>query len=150
MSIIDNALQALFNWSRRTQVWANSSPESAFPEQMISCDLSDAEFVEIRYRYGTADDTEWMEKVKIGKDTILLTQFNIHTPTGSLGARRRSAQTSNTAISFGTSFTKTANKTSPTEADNYLIPTVIYKLGGAIANLLRRLFSGERRCAVWQ
>lgn len=135
-SVIDNALQALFNWSRRTQVWVNSSPESAFPEQTISCDLSDAEFVEIRYRYGTADDTEWMEKVKIGKDTILLTQFNIHTSSGSLGARRRSAQTSNTAISFGTSFLKAANQTSSTESNNYLIPTVIYKLGGVIHKLI--------------
>lgn len=130
MSVIDNALKILFGWSRRTQVWTNASPTSAFPEQNINCNLSDAEFVEIRYRYGTVDDTEWIERVKIGKDTILLTQFNIHTSSGSLGARRRAAQTSNTAISFGSCYTKTANQTTTTEGDNYLIPTVIYKLGG--------------------
>lgn len=130
MSVIDNILQTLFGWSRRTQVWENSSPESAFPEQTISCDLSDAEFVEIRYRYGTVDDTQWMEKVKIGEAINLLTQFNIHTPTGSIGARRRSAQVNNTAISFESSYAKTANQTSPTESDNYLIPIAIHKLGG--------------------
>lgn len=130
MSVIDKALQTLFGWSRRTLVWENASPTSTFPEQDINCDLSDAEFVEIRYRYGTVDDTEWVEKVKIGKGTNLLVQFNIHTSSGSLGARRRAVQTSNTAISFEGSYVKTANQTSSTETANYLIPTAIYKLGG--------------------
>lgn len=130
MSVSDNALQVLFNWSRKTQVWVNSSPTSNFPEQDINCDLSDAEFVEIRYRYGTVDDTEWIEKVRIGEGTNLLVQFNIHTSSGSLGTRRRAVQTSNTAISFATSYAKVAGQTTATETSSYLIPVAIYKLGG--------------------
>lgn len=130
MSVLDNSIQRLYDWSRRTPVWTNARPTSAFPEQNINCDLSDAEFVEIRYRYGTLDDTEWIERVKIGEGTNLLTQINIHTSSGSLGARRRAVQTSNTAISFESSYVKTANQTTTTENDNYLIPVAIYKLGG--------------------
>lgn len=147
-SIIDNALQALFNWSRRTLVWENASPTSTFDTQDITLDLSDCIGAAVIYRYSTADDSIVRHEGNVGETVAATRTFNIINNTGTIGHRSRSFDISADGIHFNNAVRKMVNDKEMAIENAYLIPVAIYKLGGAIANLLRRL--AGRRCAVCQ
>lgn len=129
MSIIDNALQVLFNWSRRTQVWTNASPTSNFAEQKIPLNLSDARGVCIEYRYSTSSDTWREETVKKGENATAIYHVNIPNNASAYHASR-SASVDNTGVSFGNAYTKPLQSQDTTMNNARVIPIAIYKLGG--------------------
>lgn len=55
MSVIDNALQALFKMVHWETVWENASPNSAFPPQKINMTINQDESVKIICRQFVAD-----------------------------------------------------------------------------------------------
>lgn len=49
MSVLDNALQALFQMAHKELLWKNASPTSTFAEQNISVNLSEYDMIAIEH-----------------------------------------------------------------------------------------------------
>lgn len=130
MSIIDKALQVLFNWSRRTQVWTNASPESSFAEQNIPLNLSDARGICIEYRYSASSNTWREETVKKGESVTSIYHVNVPTDNAYTYHASRSVSVDDNGVSFGNAYTKSVQSQDATINNARVIPTVIYKLGG--------------------
>lgn len=54
MSVIDNALQVLFNMAHPPTLWTNASPASNFAGQKIALNLSGKKGVEVLFAFSTA------------------------------------------------------------------------------------------------
>lgn len=136
MSIIDNALQALLKISTRELVWQNASPESSFAEQNIPLNLSDARGVCIGYRYSASSDTWREEIVEKGKSVTCIYHVNVPTDNAYTYHASRSISVDGNGVSFGDAYTKSVQSQDATINNARVTPTVIYKLGGVIHNLI--------------
>ena len=57
MSILDNALQALFKMAHKELLWENASPKSSFPAQDITVPCAEYDMILILYNVATTTPT---------------------------------------------------------------------------------------------
>lgn len=151
MSVLDNALQALFSGQVKIEkVWENANTSSAFPEQTISINLQDAVAVLIEAVYAAGYSTTITFVVFKGSDAFLNAALNCNLE------RHCVVQSSGVSFYEGMYYQPYG---SIIIDDNRLVPKTVYKLkqlpivsggGHRLIRNLRRLFSFERRCAVCQ
>lgn len=150
MSVLDNALQALFaNGCKVKKLWMNASPTSQFTAQKINLTLSNYGAVLAEFKTSTAisaseycricfeDNEDWA-------DTLANTNLD-----EVVEIRTRQYAVSSTGVQFQQGYGKSITNAGTSVRNDYTIPLTIYGiqlLGGAIANLFRHLF--KRRCAV--
>ena len=116
-----------------TKLWENSSPASNFAAQTISLNLSEYQFIAIRYRYSTTTrDAENITLCKVHNDASsvfpvtldILGSLTVDTQTF---FQSRDIKVTKTGITFEAGYHKGSNSTSPASANNaYIIPLEIY------------------------
>lgn len=129
MSIIDNALQVLFNWSRRTLVWENASPTSAFLAQKINVDLSDAPRIAVRFKYANNSDTTWEEEFVNSKRSSVTWHASTLVDKSYVSHVARSLTPDSTGVDFTDAGVKATNTNGLTTNNARIIPIAIFKLG---------------------
>lgn len=118
---------------RKELIWQNASPTSSFASQTVGLDLSDADEVEIEYRWSYAKATTQRERVKVGESTAFKMQGNISSSDSYVRLYQRLATTAVTGISFEDAYSKQTNKTESLGVSNsYCVPTRIYKIKGVL------------------
>lgn len=129
MSIIDNALQVLFNWSRRTLVWENASPTSAFLAQKINVDLSDAPRIAVRFKYAPDSGATWEEEFVNSERGAVTWHTNTWVNKEYVYHVARTVIPDSTGVDFTDTSMKATNANSPTTNNDRIIPIAIFKLG---------------------
>lgn len=126
MSVIDNALRALFNMVFKPTLWENASPTSEFAEQKIPIDLSGYKSVTIPFGFSSAGVRRIGDiTVEIGEGGNANTGY-IGTEGNSNYLARRYFTVDETGVTFeGATRKYTTNTAEPTENDAYVIPIKI-------------------------
>lgn len=154
MSVLDNALQALFAMAHKETLWENASPESNFKKQTIpltALTAYDAVIIQLGNSTSVPETTSHQIFVKT-KTGYAVTWSNLQAQTY-LYVRSRTVEVNAANIVFGDCYAHAANSQSATVQNGFAVPQIIYglKLSGGgnelvdiFANLLSYL---ERRCA---
>lgn len=135
MSIIDNALQTLFGWSRKTLAWQNAAPESSFVGQKISIDLTDAESVRVKFieQNGAAATQDRRniiyQECPINADGIVIGIGAFSTGKATTIAERKFS-VDETGVAFNSAYYRVVDTTTGTTGNDTYVPLAIYKLGG--------------------
>ena len=113
----------------RTLLWTNASPTSSFRAQKISLDLSGYDFVEVIYKLSTSSTelSQIIERCEIGAG-IRAERFQNPTSENNIlkNLYRGGDGASTSGYTFGDAYTKTADATSSTRDNTYIIPYKIY------------------------
>lgn len=137
MSVIDNALQALFiNGCKVKKLWENASPTSNFSAQKITVDMGAFDQVRILLRESTSDTYPYyfIDDFEKNDDGIIVRTLNYNKTGATEAASYRTVDVGNTGIAFGAGYINQGN----VQANNYNIPIIIYGiqlLGGVIHKL---------------
>ena len=110
-------------------LWTNASPTSDFVAQTISLNLSDYEYVLVRYLYSTNyQDIDQIAIVKVGRDAYLTFTGAVST---SIYISQRTINVGSNSVAFGAPVYKTCASTSnPTANNKYCIPIEIIGIKG--------------------
>ena len=110
-------------------LWANASPTSNFAAQTISLNLSDYEYVLVRYLYSTDyQNIDQIAIVKVGKEAYLTFTGAVST---SIYVTQRTISVGSNSVAFGAPAYKTyASTSSPTANNKYCIPVEIIGIKG--------------------
>lgn len=100
MSVIDNALRALFNMAFKPVVWTNASPASSFAAQDIIVDVSDAKSVEISYGFSTTGGAAYKQVIDVGKSAYILCWYQVASSGDTMGQCNRSVYVYDNKITF--------------------------------------------------
>lgn len=110
-------------------LWTNASPTSDFAEQTISLNLSDYEYVLVRYLYSKDyQSIDQIAIVKVGRDAYLTFTGGVST---SIYISQRTINVGSNSVAFGAPVYKTYASTSkPTANNKYCIPVEIIGIKG--------------------
>lgn len=145
MSVIDNALQALFiNGVKLIKLWENSSPTSNFAAQKLQLSLAEYDEVEIRALMSTTSENAIIIRIPVGENGTLFK------PLIQSLRYREITSVDASGVTFSTGQNATWNGNSVTN-NNQLIPVAIYgiKLLGGVIHKLKILAASllhEGRC----
>lgn len=131
MSVLDNALQAMFDMARKSKAWKNASPTSNFAAQKIAVDLSDCSEVGIEYAYSGAGNTSYFSRIRIGGSASIICWYQLSSSGNTMGQFNRAVNVDTAGVDFGDAFGKsTSTGVEATTNNGRVIPLAIYKLGG--------------------
>lgn len=125
MSVIDNALQALFmNGCKVKKLWENASPTSQFAAQKITVDMGTFDQVRILLRESTSNTYPYyfIDDFKKNDDGVIVRTLNYDKSGTTVGTSYRTVDVGNTGIAFGAGYINQGN----VQANNYNIPIIIY------------------------
>ena len=110
-------------------LWTNASPTSNFAAQTISLNLSDYEYVLVRYLYSTDyQDIDQIAIVKVGREAYLTFTGAVST---SIYVTQRPISLGSNSVAFGAPVYKTYSSTAnPTANNKYCIPVEIIGIKG--------------------
>lgn len=129
MSVLDNALQALFTMAHKEILWENARPASSFADQTITLTaLADYDAVIIQFGNSTniPDTTSYQIFVK-NKSGYAVTWSNLQSQTY-LYVRSRTVEVNAANIVFGDCYAHAAPNQSASVQNGFAIPQVIYGL----------------------
>lgn len=129
MSILDNALQALFAMAHKELVWENASPTSDFPAQKISLSLRNGGLVVVEFKRYINLSTYYIGTFIVDGTSQQFSEYYGKSSTGYSQQVMRTLTVTTTGITFSTGTMATANVVPGTD-DGYFIPTKIYEIAG--------------------
>lgn len=132
MSVLDNAIQALYKMAHMYLLWENASPESSFGAQSIAINLSEYSKIQVIFNYAYNSAEQYTAVADIGTSGAGNFLYYI-AGNGYPGFRQRGFYPESNGVKFDTAYSKRANQTDTTESPNYVIPCKIYgikRLGG--------------------
>lgn len=141
MSVLDNALQALFSMAHKELLWKNASPTSSFAAQNVSVNTSGYDGVMVPFRRAASTDGAVSGTAIImnygGGDQVLLGDY------AGTNLFRNVIWSSRTQLQFQNAgrLTQYAVSGSTTTENQMLIPVAIYgiKLLGGVIHKLKTL-----------
>ena len=129
MSVLDNALQALFTMAHKEILWENASPASSFADQTITLTaLADYDAVIIQFGNSTniPDTTSYQIFVK-NKSGYAVTWSNLQAKT-TLYVRSRIVDVNAANIFFGDCYAHATTDQSTPVQNGFAIPQTVYGL----------------------
>lgn len=129
MSILDNALQALFKMAYKEIIWENASPASSFADQTIAlAALADYDAVMIQFGNSTTvpETTSYQIFLK-NKSGYAITYSNLQAETY-IYMRSRIVDVNVANVIFGDCYAHAVVNQSASVQNNFAIPQVIYGL----------------------
>ena len=126
MSVIDNALQALFKMAHKEKLWENASPGSSFGAQQIAVSGSEFAFYEIHLNQSYMGNTYNIVAI-MPTGGNAQAEFNAASTASAYPMLIvRSILSTKTAVNFDNSDYKYTNSNSVSTQNSNLIPTKIY------------------------
>ena len=140
MSILDNAIQALFKMAHKEIIWENASPASSFTDQTIAlAALADYDAVMIQLGNSTniPETTSYQIFLK-NKSAYIITYSNLQA-SAYIYVRSRTVEVNAANIIFGDCYAHAVVNQSASVQNGFAIPQVIYglKLSGGGSRLVR-------------
>lgn len=129
MSVLDNALQALFAMAHKEVLWKNASPASSFTDQTITLAALteyDAVIIQLGNSTSVPETTSYQIFVKT-KTGYAVTWSNLQAQTY-LYVRSRTVKVNAANIVFGDCYAHAAPNQSASVQNDFAIPQVIYGL----------------------
>ena len=112
-------------------LWENASPDSTFPEQEISVDLSDYDEIEVEFRHNSTSTQYFKERIKKGKMCRLVSFANTTNEGSYMRFLARDVTVNETSVAFTGATYKQVNNTAAAAASNISnIPIAIYGIKG--------------------
>ena len=112
-------------------LWENASPDSTFPEQEISVDLSDYDEIEVEFRHNSTSTQYFKERIKKGKMCRLVSFANTTNEGAYMRFLARDVTVNETSVAFTGATYKQVNNTAAAAASNISnIPIAIYGIKG--------------------
>lgn len=126
MSVLDNAIQALFDMAHKEVLWTNSSPNSAFPAQNIRKTLSPNDLILINYdAYGSDTDKNLIVPVGVGGLLETIMGSSGYAPSTEIWLAWRKLTVSTNGINFKDAFSYLGEK-----RNEACVPQKIFRMIG--------------------
>lgn len=129
MSVLDNALQALFTMAHKELVWENASPTSDFPAQKVSLSLRNGGLVVVEFKRYITISTYYVGTFIVDGTSQQFSEYYGKAASSYSQQAMRTLTVTTSGITFSTGTMVTANVT-PETNDGYFIPTKIYEIAG--------------------
>ncbi len=129
MSILDNALQALFKMAHKEIIWENASPASSFADQTIAlATLADHDAVMAQFGNSTniPETTSYQIFLK-NKSAYIITYSNLQA-SAYIYVRSRTVEVTAANIIFGDCYAHATVNQNASVQNGFAIPQVIYGL----------------------
>lgn len=126
MSVLDNALQALFDMAHKEVLWTNSNPDGTFPAQNIRKTLSPNDLILINYE-AQDSDTDKSLIVPVGVGGVLETIMGSkgYEPSAEIWLAWRKLTVSTNGINFKDAFSYLGEK-----RNEMCVPQKIFRMIG--------------------
>lgn len=130
MSVIDNALQALFKMAHKEILWENASPTSKFNPQDVFCACGDYDIIAINYSVANSIQAYGFTAYTSYKDNTLLPgEFVTSIDSSGNGIQfnfRNCALHANKITFYDARYKTSATPETPTQNNAVIIPMIIY------------------------
>ena len=129
MSVLDNALQALFSMAHKELLWQNASPTSGFPAQKVPLSLKSRSIVYVVFRRYSNTATYYVGTFVVDGTTQQYSEYYDKSSAAYSQQVMRTLTVETTGITFSTGTLVSAN-TAPETNAVYFIPIKIYEAKG--------------------
>lgn len=130
MSVLDNALQALFDMAHKEILWENASPNSTFNAQTISALCGQYDMIAIEFKGTATGNIMLMAMASYGNGIAIPLMFtsSVASTSSAIQSNYRQATLSANGIAFAATYTKYAANTTSAQNNTILIPITVYGL----------------------
>lgn len=129
-SILNKALQnSMQDQVKEVEVWENASPDSSFPEQSITVDLSKGDRVKVLYRTALSVDPARYENTaecQVGENGMIQHTLNVGTAGMTKYFLQRTFKTMSNKISFAVARSAAVGSTDSDDNNAYCVPVKIF------------------------
>lgn len=122
MSVMDNALQALFKMAHKEILWENASPGSKFAAQKIPITLKEGSIISVEFRANPNSADYYVGTFIVDGTTQVYTQYYNKASDGYSQDVTRKSTVETTGITFGNGILINANVMQGSESGFYYIP----------------------------
>lgn len=129
MSVLDNALQALFQMAHKELLWQNASPTSGFPAQKVPLHLTSGSIVYVVFKQAHSSAKYYVGTFSVDGTTQQYSEYYGKASNGYSQQAMRTLTVETTGITFSVGTLVTANAV-PGTNDVYFIPIKIYEIKG--------------------